>query len=502
MPRASLVAGLLLGLLPEAACRRAGKAPPAASELVIAQIASAVTLDPHLHNEESTFSTLSHFYDSLVTFSPEMELRPSLAIRWENPSELVWRLELRRGVLFHDGRPFGAPDVVASLKRAQRLPGSGIAHYLRGIQEVKTAGDGAVEIITKEPTPVLLNRLVFVGIVPRDTPDSPIVRPVGTGPYRFESGAPGAAVRGRRFERYWGVKPDFPSFVVLPLPDPKARAEAVLTGRAQIVSRVAEAQLPLLEGRPDVRVVRRPGEGVNFLAFSLRKGSPFADRRVRQAVALTLDRARLAPAGPRATLRPIDEIVPPDIFGYSESLEPSPHDPVRARSLLVSAGYPHGLDASLLINDSGREIGEAVAAQLAELGIRVRVISLPWERFYERWSSPENQLTMFNWAASTGDASDILEALFHSPGNGYGSTNYFGYANPELDRLIEQADRTFETSERREAVGKAMRILREDLPAIPLTVRVNVYAARTDVDWVPRADRQVRAFDVRLRSSR
>src|SRR5215510_14584750 len=103
-----------------AACHRDATPPlpsPDMRSLVIGQAASAVTLDPHGSDQTNTAGALAHFYESLVGFGTEMELRPLLAERWENPSETVWRFHLRRGVVFHDGQPFSAEDAVFSLER-------------------------------------------------------------------------------------------------------------------------------------------------------------------------------------------------------------------------------------------------------------------------------------------------------------------------------------------------------------------------------------------------
>ena len=100
-----------------AACQRAR--PHAGSRIAIGLLTSATTLDPHLQDDERSYSTLDHFYDKLVAFGPEMQIVPGLAVRWENVSDTEWRFHLRRGVVFHDGRPFGAEDVRATILRAE-----------------------------------------------------------------------------------------------------------------------------------------------------------------------------------------------------------------------------------------------------------------------------------------------------------------------------------------------------------------------------------------------
>lgn len=497
-PRAATPLALLTIVSLGVCCR---SAPVPGGEVVIAQITSAATLDPHRHDEVSTLSTLSHFYDTLVAFGPEMDIQPSLATRWENPSDTVWRFELRPGVVFHDGRPLGPPDVVASLKRAMTLPDSGVRHYLAAVSEVRAIDKETVEIVARHPAPVLLNKLAFVPIVPRDQGAAPITRPNGTGPYRFLSGSPEATIRGERFLRYWGPPPAFDRVTVLSLPDARQRAEAVPAGRAHLVARFPEEHWEWGRQQPSVRMTSREGLSVTLLAFSLRPRSPFADPRVRRAAALALDRDRLVErAGGLAV--PMDQVVPRGVFGYTPGLGPMRHDRAEAMRLLKEAGQSGGFETPFLLPDSQESLGRDVAAQLAAVGIRLHATVLPWGGFSERLSREENTVVLFGWAAVTGDASDALDALLHSPGGGYGSGNRFSYANSELDRLIETSGRTLDPRLRRKLLGQAMAIVREDLPVVPLLARFQLYAVARDLDWTPRLDRRAVAQDVRPGSLR
>ncbi|MCI0607416.1 ABC transporter substrate-binding protein [bacterium] len=189
MQRLTGFVGLLIFLVVCSVCRREEK-KVSSNQIVIGQITSAVSLDPHLVNEESTHSTLTHFYSKLVTFGPEMDLQPDLAVRWESLSETVWRLQLREGVVFHDGRSFEAQDVVASILRAQNLG----SYDVQSIKHVYAVDRQTVEVQTYDPFPVLLNKLASVYIVPRNTGLTPIKRPLGTGPYRFVSGVPNGTI--------------------------------------------------------------------------------------------------------------------------------------------------------------------------------------------------------------------------------------------------------------------------------------------------------------------
>ena len=463
---------------------------------MIGQVTSAVSLDPHLHDEESTHSSLSHFYERLVAFGPELDLRPELATTWANPSDTVWRFTLRDGVRFHDGTPCAAPDVVASLQRALRLPGSQVASYLQNVVEVRATGPLTVEVVTSAPSPLLLNKLAFVGIVPRSTPMLPISRPIGTGPYRFVSGAAREILEGRAFDGYWGPRPAFGAFRVVPLPDAPGRARAVVEGKADVVFRFPFESTAWARGQKGMHLAARPGLGVGLLCFSLRKGSRFADRRVREAFALAIDRARILDEAERPYTALAEQFVPGSVFGYAPPARPWSHDPTRGRALLAEAGFPSGLDVTLVTPDTQASLGEKLAPLLAEAGIRVRLEAPPWSTFYARWSSGELELFTFAYTCGTGDASDLLDSFFRTRGPTAGTLNAGGYSNERFDRLVEEAGRVLEPNARRRLMGEALALLRDDLPAIPLLSRGYLYAVGDAVAWAPRMDRRVRAQDM------
>jgi len=469
----------------------------ARSVLVLGQPTSALSLDPHLHDEESTYSTLEHFYERLVAFGSDMELLPELALTWQNPTDTLWRIRLRRGVVFHDGRPFEAEDVAASIRRARGLTGSRVAYYLESVDHVRAPDPETLEIVTARPSPVLLNKLAFIGIVPRDTPLSPVTRPVGTGPYRFVSGRPGEEIVAERFGEYWGLRPPWRRVRFLSLADGRARAEAVATGTVDAVSRFPFEMADWASRQKRIRLVSVRGPGVTMLGFSARPGSPFADLRVRRAVALAIDRPGLLPPGERRESVPIEQFVPAGVFGHIPDRPPARHDPAEAARLLARARFRPRGELRLAFSDTHADVGRALVGQLAVLGVNVVPETLPQTELYARFASNPPDLFLMSWVAGTGDGSDVLEALFHSPAGGLGAANRFGYANPELDALVAAAARSLDPAARREALWSAFRLLDRDVPAVPLLVRSSLYAVRSDLEWTPRRHRRLRAADLR-----
>jgi peptide/nickel transport system substrate-binding protein len=185
------------------------------------------------------------------------------------------------------------------------------------------------------------------------------------------------------------------------------------------------------------------------------------------------------------------------VVGYSGSLGSRLLDRDLARRLVVEAGFPAGIEVPLLASDANADIAEALAAQLAGIGIRLKPDLLPQSRFYERWVADEVPLSVFGWAAATGDASDTFEALLHSPGEGHGRFNRFGYSNPKVDALIEMSDQEQRPKERQDLLARVAQAVHDDLPIVPLALSDDLYAIRQGLEFHPRLDRRVRAFEVR-----
>ena len=281
-----------------------------------------------------------------------------------------------------------------------------------------------------------------------------------------------------------------------PIPDPAARVQALAQGRADVVDPWPEEPVP---GDPAARLVVGDGPGVTLLGFGMGRGSPFADRRVREAAALAIDRRLLVQEAMAGRAEPEGQIVPRGVFGHDPGLAELRRDPQAARRLLAEAGHGAGLETELWASSTAGAIARAVAAQLAAVGLRVQVHVLPWPEFREQVLSPGAQrpLLLRSVSSGTGDVADVLEGLFHTPDGQLGRGNIGGYSSPELDRLIGRAAHEVDVSERADLLHAAMRVLARDLPVVPLLARKRVYGVREGIEWRPRLDGRVLAQEMR-----
>lgn len=487
------------------ACRREQPAESrgADRELRLVFASRPATLDPQMHQEDLTRMVLANFYECLVTFDATLGIRPRLAIEWTNPSDTVWRFRLREGVFFHDGSRFGFEDIRRTIERARKLTGSTVEPDVRSIVAVRDLGNSTIELVTDRPRPLLLAKLAVTAILPRSTADTPIVEPIGTGPYRFRRSADELRdVSGLRFDRYWGEPPSFPSFRIL-VRESDAERWATAEEGADFINPLDASAGDQPRG---MVVLKHPTVTVSFLVCRLTPlsngaESPFKDRRIRQALSLAIDRRGLVDNATPGDAVPAWQLVAPGISGYRTSgNSTNGPDLPRARALLAEAGLPKGLRSTLISSRRGERVGLEIARQAAAVGIVLDVVPMEWGEIYRRLKAGEAPLTLASWTFGTGDASSLYEPVLHSAGgpSGFGDENTTGYSNPDVDRAIAAAAIEMRAVARGQLLEEVTAHVLEDLPLIPLYSPLWNYGIRNGLTFAPRLDLVVTAADVRV----
>lgn len=473
----------------------AGPRPAASPRPVrIALHSDPLSLDPHFKNEALTFSVLRNVYEGLTVIDANGGVQPALAVRWENPDDVRWRFVLRADARFHDGRPLHADDVVASLERARNHPRSNFASYLVEVASIAALDARTVEITTGRPYPILLNKLAFVLVVPRDAP-AEIVAPIGTGRYRLRHHRPGDETVLDAFAEHWRGPAAVPAVTLVPIADGGDRVRALLAGEVDLVSDLDPADAAAVEASDCCRLRYRDGLVVEYLVMRA-TAPPFDEPRVRQAIDLAIDRQRLVDDALDGRGLPLGQMVGINVFGYDPALPPGTANPEAARALLAAAGYGDGLELTIEMR-RGRNAAP-IAAQLAAVGIRLEVVVRPWEEMHRRLTGDQVDFYFGGVLAISADASDIFDSVIHSrdPLRGYGQDNFLRYTNPALDRLIETSGGTLDMMQRRSVLRRAMALLREDAVYLPLYTPYELFGTARDLAWQPRLDGMVLADEI------
>ncbi|HWP64631.1 MAG TPA: ABC transporter substrate-binding protein [Candidatus Limnocylindria bacterium] len=450
-----------------------GGSEPPAPGIVIALDAEPQSLDPRLGLDANASRVADLLHISLTRSAPSGERIGELAGEWrlEDPTTLV--LTLRDDFRFADGTFVTAEDVRATYE-AIRDPAMGSPRRigLDAVAAVEARDHYTLAFRLHRPFPPVLEA-TGLPVLPAAEARAPGV-PTGAGPYRL------AAVASR--ERivlepnpYWpGTRASGP-LTLRVVPDPVMRVLELRRGSIHLLQETFEPEiLSALAREPGLRVRRSPGSSVAYLAVSHRDPR-LADRRVRQAIALALDRPGLTRFALGDAGRPATGLLPPEHWAYAP-LPPPRHDPARARRLLDRAGRPDPDGAGplprfrIVLKTSSqparRRFGEAVQAALAEVGIAVDVRTYEWGVLFADVRNGNFEMAALAWVGIT--EPDHYFLTLHStmvPPAGY---NRGSYRSAVMDRLVTRARYAPTPAERRRWYARVQRRAARDLPVIPL----------------------------------
>ena len=396
-------------------------------------------------------------FEGLVALGEDDEPRPRLALSWEIAADgLSYRFTLRPGVRFHDGTPFDAAVAKFALDRA-RAAGSVNPQKaaLAAIERVEAPAPLLLRIVLKRRAGSLLQTLgsgALVMVAPGSAADN-ATRPIGTGPFGFAAWRRGEAVELQRFEGYWGRPAALPRLRYQFIGDPSAAYAALMAGDLDLFSNFpAPENLAQFEADRRFKVSVGSSEGETLLAFNHRH-APLDRLAVRRAIGHALDRRALIDGAMFGYGQAIGSHFPPGHAAYVDLTGASAHDPERARALLAEAGLAQGFELQMKLPPTpyARRSGEIIAAQLARVGIRVRVQNLEWAQ----WIDQVFQRHDFD-----------LTVIVHAEPQDYDiygrEDYYFGYRSPAYQALLARLDEHSDAAGRRALLQALQRRLSED----------------------------------------
>jgi peptide/nickel transport system substrate-binding protein len=504
-----------------------------ARDLRIATLAEPTSADPHFYLFAGNDALRRYSYESLVSIDRHGTVQPQLAQSWKNIDDTHWEFKLRPDVVFHDGRRFSAQDVIYSICRIRNNVTQGsFARYTAQIKRVETPDPLTLVVDTETPYPLLLTEISLWGVVsaPADVGPMDLSKkdcglasfPTnadfdngkaanGTGPYRLERFQRGSEAQFARFDKYWGPKPDWDHVILKPISSTAARVAALLAGDVDVIEAPTPQDYARISGDQRFGVASAPNYDVRFLMFdSFAEPSPgiqdtdgrnpFKDVRVRKAVSMAVNRKGLIDRilgghGIVAT-----NLQGPESFGFNDSLKAPDYNPAEARRLLAEAGYPNGFKVSLGVSADydGTRVGQAIAQMLTQIGIRTEVDNAPTSVFFSKRAKYEYSLYSYVVGARTAEQLTALRVLLGTVGSspGFGGINGGRYSNKALDALLLKAQTTIDEAARRKLLQDANRLAMDDYALVLLDQRVNLWAFRRDVTYVPGVDGYTLAADI------
>jgi peptide/nickel transport system substrate-binding protein len=447
-------------------------------------------LDPATAVEGAVPLIARQVFDTLVAYrSDSTDVEPALATRWTVSRDgLVWSFTLREGVRFHDGTPLSAADVAASFERhlkPELVAGAPLwSAMLRGVpgvvKDVRAADARTIQFRLAQPYAALLTLLAHpgFGVVRTVTAADGSSRLIGTGPYRVVDASTGR-LSVEAVANHWSGGARAGRLVFLET-GTEEHAEAEMDARS------LDVWFPPGPPRRAEGAISIPGLRVGYLAFQTEK-EPFSRKKIRQAVAAAIDPAVLALSLDRIAM-PLPSLLPLGVWARREGSPVLGGTKSAVAALLAEGGWPKTFRPTLMVaNDAVPpalpRIAESLQLMLeaAEIPIQIRVE--PEAVVRAAREKGEHELLVAESAVDGGDPHLFLYPLSTSEGASKGpqASNFSFYRNPRLDDVLIRASQIAFRPERRRLYQRAQAMLADEVPWVPLYVRLVWAVARPEV---------------------
>jgi peptide/nickel transport system substrate-binding protein len=430
-------------------------------------------------------------------------------MRPENPTEVVWELataqklidadtleyKLRDGVTFHNGAPFSAEDVKATMEYATNPSRPGSALY-PGQCEVEVVDRLTARVHTKKfgfPA----SAFQFIGggmaIMSKDDVKNPATlaqRPNGTGPFKFIE-QKGNTSYIAAFDKYFRGKPLLEQVQFSYVSDATTRVLGLLSGTIDVLQRLEPEQYATLQKDKRVTTARTLSTENKYLHFRCNK-PPFDNPMVRLAACHAIDRTQIlslmgAAGGDSSSY------ISPLKFGYEKIPGYPEFDADACQALLAKAGFPkgQGLPEIEYITSTGfypktKEYGELITALMQDQGFNVKLTVMEtaaWgDRLYQRvGKAPDGNMIDCGWSTGTPEPDMVLRAMFYSKAGPVGGI-INGINDPDIDKALDAERNETDTATRKTLVGKATEVIASKAPSLSLFTSVNLNAVRTGLE--------------------
>jgi peptide/nickel transport system substrate-binding protein len=493
-----VVAGLLVSCAPAAPAApgsessSAGESSTALKSITVVQGPEPVSLDPSVDINKTSINVQMTMMDPLVNHTAENETIPWLATGWEAIEPTRWRITLREGVTFHNGEPFNAESVVFSINTYNASQGEGqtFFQYVTGTEIVD---DYTVDILTDVPNAIVPETLAFLMALPPQYysevgSDGFAAAPVGTGPFTFVEWQQGIQIVVRKNEDYWNGAPNLDEVIFKPAPEASTRVAMLETGEADIIANVPPELVARVNNADSVEIREVASLRQIFIEFNPFE-PPLDDVRVRKAINYAINKDELIDIVLEGHAQRLTGVIIPGWLGYNpDALEPYDYDPEMARQLLAEAGYPDGFTIDFwfpigrYLKD--KEVAEAIAGQLAEVGIIANMNGSDIGTLVERIHTQTlSGMHFFSMAPLIMDPDYLFRVHFLSTG-----LNQYAWTE-RTDADIEAASATVDRAERERIYSELDAYLtNEHVPWAYLYLQNLIYGVNSNLEWQPRPD--------------
>lgn len=435
-----------------------------------------VGLDPHIVTAFSSFRRLDLLYNTLVKLDYNLDIVPDLADSWEIPDSLTYIFHLRKGVKFHNGRELTADDVKFSLERIldpkTASPGRS---YIIPISNIESIDQYTIRIELSSPLASFLDGLTSknCAIVPKEEVEKygNLQRNVvGTGPFKLEEWVPDNYMKLVRNPSYFEKEfPYLDAVIFRVIPEQTSLLAGIKSGSLDIAT-INEGSIILQAKKdPNLVVIQVPGLNLRTFGFNNTR-EPFNDVRVREAIALAIDRDEIVNAAEFGMAQPSGPLAA-SVKKWAKPLEELPFSKPnlkKARELLAEAGYPDGFSFNVVASstyEGGLAVAQIIQSQLKKVGLRPELEVVEWGIYIDRWVKRDFD-SMVELRGGSPEPDRFLYRSLHSTGG----VNNWLFKDEEVDKLLDEGRKLIKFEDRKPIYDKIQVLLSEKVPVIFLYV--------------------------------
>ncbi|KAB0268014.1 ABC transporter substrate-binding protein [Microvirga brassicacearum] len=477
----------LIGLLLSATLAISGSvaahAEPKYGGILKLQWGTLDTADFHRHT--GTISLPHPFAETLTTISKDGQPKGLLAEKWDISSDgRTYTFAIRKGVKFHNGRILTAQDVKKNLERIEReVKGGWLTSAMQQVESMETPDANTLVVHFKAPFAPFVNLLAEAWILAPESPgwDSNITKPIGTGPFTFDSWTPQLKITGAKFKDYWMEGKPYVDGIKFDVREVGDASLALRAGDYHAAS-IPLSKIKSVEAGGNIRVEFRGDTSWNFLSFNNRKPRPpFDNIKVREAVAYALDKKALLnqAAGEYGTVG--NQMVDKGNFFFdAEMAAKDKHakpDLERAKKILAAEGVDPGKTTIYMISEITSRTAAPIAQVLRQLGFKVDNKSFDDLGF-------QKALSAYDWdvfPGGSGPRNDIFLRYVRLTSDGPNPGLWGGVQDKEFDTLVTAAISAVDQNESRALYLKAWQRVIDNYYTVVLGHSPGAYGIRSEV---------------------
>lgn len=477
----------------------------ASKTLLYCSEGSPESFNPQLVTSGTTIDAVSQqLYNRLVKINPETgEVESDIARKVIVSSDAMrYRFYLRKGIEFHSTdyfkptRTLTSADILFTFSRIlhednpYNQVGGGQYPFFEGIglvsliEQIIVVDDLTIEFRLVDPQAsflanlatdfaVILSAEYAEQLIERGTPELIDTQPIGTGPYKFSEYQRDHYIRYVKHENYWQPRSTLEQIIFDITPDNSTRLAKLMTKECDVLGYPSASDVGFLQNRDEINIIESTSMNVSYWGFNT-NNAPFNNPDVRRALSYAVDRKSIIDAVYFGLAQPATSLLPPTSWAYSDTQFTNEYDLIKAKELLVKAGYPDGFEMDIwampvqrVYNPNAQKMAEILQQSLSELDIDVNIVTYDWGTFRKKLAAGEHDSVLIGWLADNSDPDNFFRPLLSCAAALAGSNRTL-WCDQRFDSFVKKALSSTGYADRKISYQSAESIISQEVPLIPI----------------------------------